>query len=135
MRTPRLCPPPAPCSSRHGAAGRKEEAAAAARQVTVLARLPAPVLAASGMLAAGHLYGAERILRPYLAAHPRDIEAMRLLGQLGLQLDVLDDAEFLLESVLAFAPDYHIARYDYAQVLTEKRTRAVRRAHYWPPNL
>ena len=69
------------------------------------------------------------------AAHPRDIEAMRLLGQLGLQLDVLDDAEFLLESVLAFAPDYHIARYDYAQVLTEKRTRAVRRAHYWPPNL
>jgi tetratricopeptide (TPR) repeat protein len=109
----------------HGAAGRTEEAAAAARQVTVLARLPAPVLAASGMLAEGDLYGAERILRPFLAAHPRDIEAMRLLGQIGLQLDVLDDAEFLLESVLAFAPDYHLARYDYAQVLTKRHKHAA----------
>ena len=109
----------------HGAAGRTQEAAAAARQVTVLARLPAPVLAASGMLAEGDLYGAERILRPFLAAHPRDIEAMRLLGQIGLQLEVLDDAEFLLESVLAFAPDYHIARYDYAQVLTKRHKHAA----------
>jgi tetratricopeptide (TPR) repeat protein len=109
----------------HGAAGRTEEAAAAGRQVTVLARLPAPVLAASGMLAEGDLYGAERILRPFLAAHPRDIEAMRLLGQIGMQLDVLDDAEFLLESVLAFAPDYHIARYDYAQVLSKRHKHAA----------
>ena len=43
---------------------------------------------------------------------------MRLLAQIGMKLDVLDDAEFLLESVLAFAPDYHAARYDYAEVLS-----------------
>jgi tetratricopeptide (TPR) repeat protein len=109
----------------HGAAGRTAEAAAAARQVAVLSRLPAPVLAASGMLAEGDLYGAEAILRPFLAAHPQHLEAMRLLAQVGLQLDVLDDAEFLLESVLAFAPDYHIARYDYAQVLTKRHKHAA----------
>ncbi|MFI4905686.1 MAG: sulfotransferase, partial [Steroidobacterales bacterium] len=42
---------------------------------------------------------------------------MRLLAQIGMKLDVLDDAEFLLESVLVFDPDYHLARYDYVGVL------------------
>ena len=32
----------------------------------------------------------------------------------ALKLDVLDDAELLLESVLSIAPEYHAARYDYA---------------------
>jgi tetratricopeptide (TPR) repeat protein len=40
---------------------------------------------------------------------------------------VLDDAEFLLESVLVFAPDYHLARFDYANVLLRlhKHARAL----------
>ena len=42
---------------------------------------------------------------------------MRLLAQIGMKLDVLDDAEALLEAVLTLAPDYHAARYDYATVL------------------
>jgi len=107
------------------AAGRKEQAVAAARQLALLARLPKPVLAASGLLAEGDLTAAERILRRFLAAHPKDIEAMRLLAQIGMQLDILDDAEFLLESVLVFAPDYHIARYDYAQVLSKRHKHAA----------
>jgi hypothetical protein len=37
-----------------------------------------------------------------------------------MKLDVLDDAEFLLESALVFAPDYHAARYDYAVVLCRR---------------
>ena len=45
---------------------------------------------------------------------------MRLLARIGMQLDVLDDAEFLLESVLVFAPDYHLARYDYVRVLLQR---------------
>jgi len=39
---------------------------------------------------------------------------MRLLAQIGVKLEILDDAEFLLESVLVFAPDYRAARYEYA---------------------
>ncbi len=109
----------------HGAAGRRSEAAAATQQMALLAQLPAPVLAASGLLAEGNLYAAEAILRRFLTSSPQHVEAMRLLAQIGLQLEVLDDAEFLLESLLTFAPDYHLARYDYAQVLTRRYKHAA----------
>src|SRR5205823_9278688 len=106
-------------------AGQTREAAAATEQALQLERLPAPVLSASGMLAEGDIYGAERILRQFLLKHGNHLEAMRLLAQIGVQLDVLDDAEFLLESVLAFDPNYHIARYDYAVVLAKRHKHAA----------
>jgi len=102
------------------AAGQNEQAQAAERQLSQLARLPRPVAMASGMFAEGDIYGAERVLREFLRTHGDHIEAMRLLAQIGIRLDVLDDAEFLLESVLTFAPDYHGARYDYAVVLSQR---------------
>jgi tetratricopeptide (TPR) repeat protein len=46
---------------------------------------------------------------------------MRLLAKIGASLDVLDDAEVLLEGVLALAPDYRAARYDYADVLVKRQ--------------
>ena len=106
-------------------AGQTREAAAATEQALQLERLPAPVLSASGMLAEGDIYGAERILRQFLLKHGNHLEAMRLLAQIGVQLDVLDDAEFLLESVLTFDPNYHIARYDYAVVLGKRHKHAA----------
>jgi len=109
----------------HAAAGRKQEAAAAAQQCTLLARLPPPVLAASGMLAEGDIHGAEAVVRNFLTRHPQHIEAMRLLAEIASRLDVLDDAEFLLDSVLAFAPDYHLARYEYAIVLHKRHKHAA----------
>ena len=42
---------------------------------------------------------------------------MRLLAQISMKLDVVDEAEFLLEKVLMLAPDYHAARYEYALAL------------------
>jgi len=107
------------------AAGQTGEAAAAAEQALQLERLPGPVLSASGMLAEGDVYGAERILRQFLLKYGNHLEAMRLLAQIGLQLDVLDDAEFLLESLLTFDPSYHIARYDYAVVLGKRHKHAA----------
>jgi hypothetical protein len=53
---------------------------------------------------------------------------MRVLAKIGLELDVLDDAELLLESVLKLAPDYGAARYDYARVLLERHKHARARA-------
>ncbi len=108
-----------------GAAGQIQEAAAAAEQAMQLGRLPAPVLSASGMLAEGDVYGAERILRQFLLKHGNHLEAMRLLAQIGVQLEVLDDAEFLLESALTFDPNYHVARYDYAVVLGKRHKHAA----------
>ncbi len=102
------------------ATGQTDKARAAELELTRLGRLPRPVVAGLGMLNEGDLFGAERVLRQFLQSHGDHIEAMRLLAQIGMRLDVLDDAEFLLESVLTFAPDYHAARYDYATVLSQR---------------
>jgi Tfp pilus assembly protein PilF len=52
---------------------------------------------------------------------------MRLLARIGIERDVLDDAQLLLEAVLDLAPDYHAARFDYAQVLIKRHMH--QRAH------
>jgi tetratricopeptide (TPR) repeat protein len=79
------------------------------------------------MFADGDISEAERLIRQFLLTHGDHIEGMRLLAKIGSKLDVLDDAEILLEALLKLAPDYHAARYDYAYVLMErhKHIRAV----------
>jgi tetratricopeptide (TPR) repeat protein len=106
--------------------GQAANAANADSHVATLAKLPAEIVTASAMLADGEIHPAEKITRDYLLKHGNHVEAMRLLAKIGLELDVLDDAELLLESVLILAPDYTAARYDYARVLLErhKHTRA-----------
>ena len=101
-------------------AGRPEEAQTAAQHVAMLAGLPPAVVTASSMFADGEIHEAERIIRLHLKAHVDDVEGMRLLARIGMALDVMDDAEFLLESVLVFAPDYDLARYDYVRVLLQR---------------
>jgi tetratricopeptide (TPR) repeat protein len=46
---------------------------------------------------------------------------MRLLARIGIAREVFDDAQLLLEAVLDLAPDYTQARFEYAQVLNERR--------------
>ena len=110
--------------------GNAADAAIAAGHVAALARLPAEIVTASSMLAEGEIYDAERIVRQFLLTHGNHVEAMRLLATIGVKLDVLDDAEFLLESVLVFEPGYHLARYEYANVLSKrhKHVRALEEA-------
>jgi tetratricopeptide (TPR) repeat protein len=98
-------------------AGDEKNARLAAANVAKLASLPRAVVSATNTLSEGDVYGAEDIIRRHLLAHPTDIEAMRVLARIGVRLEVLDDAEFLLESVLLAAPDYHAARFEYADVL------------------
>jgi tetratricopeptide (TPR) repeat protein len=104
--------------------GMGAQAESAARQAAHLAKMARPVVTAAGMFAEGNIDGAERLVRQFLHTHNHDIEAMRLLAQIGMKLDILDDAEFLLESVLVFAPDYHAARYEYAVVLSQRHKHA-----------
>ena len=101
-------------------AGRDAEADHARLLVEHLARLPPAIISAASLFAEGDVHGAERLVRQFLQTQPDHIEGMRLLGRIGVKLDVLDDAEFLFESVLAFAPEYHAARYDYAEVLCQR---------------
>lgn len=97
-----------------------EQSEMAAGHVAKLASLPAAVVTASSLFADGEVHEAERIIRQFLKRTPTDIEAMRLLARIGMKLDVLDDAEFLLDSVLAFSPGYHLARYDLVRVLLQR---------------
>jgi tetratricopeptide (TPR) repeat protein len=97
--------------------GRPADAENAAAEVAKLAKLPPEILTAFGLFADGEIHAAERIVREYLLAHGDHVEGMRLLAQIGMKLDVLDDAEYLLEKVLALEPHYHAARYEYAIAL------------------
>ena len=69
----------------------------------------------------GMLSRADRICREYLKDHPHDIEAMRLLANIGRDLNIYEDAEFLLESALLFDPDNSKIKYDYINILTKRQ--------------
>ncbi len=106
------------------AAGHAAEAETASSHVAKLKSLAPAVVTATSMFADGETHEAERIIRQHLTASPKDVEAMRLLARIGIKLDILDDAEFLLESVLAFSPNYHLARHDYVRVLLQRHRNA-----------
>jgi tetratricopeptide (TPR) repeat protein len=105
--------------------GRPQEADNAAAQAANLAALPSEIVTAFSLYADGHIQDAEHVVRQYLLTHGNHVEGMRLLAQIGVKMDVLDDAEFLLENLLLLAPNHHVARYEYALVLL-KRHKHVR---------
>jgi tetratricopeptide (TPR) repeat protein len=100
--------------------GQTENAATAAAHVATLKRLPPEVVTASVQFSDGELTEAEQLVRAFLLKHGHHIEAMRLLARIGIERDVLDDAQLLLEAVLELEPTYHAARFDYAQVLVKR---------------
>jgi tetratricopeptide (TPR) repeat protein len=112
----------------YGLVGRTDAAAAAAAQMQRLAALPAELIAAEGMFAEGDIAESEQIVREFLRnKDPLDVNAMWLLAKIGMKLEILDDAELLLEGVLSIKPDHPIARHDFAIVLAlrHKHRRAL----------
>jgi tetratricopeptide (TPR) repeat protein len=102
--------------------GQAENAAEAAAHVATLKKLPPDVVTATALFSDGDLAEAEDLIRAFLLEHGHHIEAMRLLARIGIERDVLDDAQLLLEAVLDLEPDYHAARFDYAQVLIKRHS-------------
>ena len=100
--------------------GETANAATAAAHVATLKALPPPIVTATSLFSDGDLAAAEPMVRAFLLRHGDHPEAMRLLARIGMARDVLDDAEVLLEAVLALAPDYQAARRDYAQTLVQR---------------
>ena len=90
-------------------------------QVFKLSALPPELLSVRNMTAEGRYYEAERLCRHYMQKDKTNIEGMRLLANLGVKTGVLDDAEFILESAVAFAPDNNFARNDYVGVLYRRQ--------------
>jgi tetratricopeptide (TPR) repeat protein len=100
--------------------GRAADAALAAEQLAALNKQPPQVVTANALFADGDLAESEQLIRAFLLENGHQVEAMRLLARIGLERDVLDDAQLLLEAVLELEPDYHAARFDYAQVLSRR---------------
>lgn len=89
----------------------------AADHVATLKHLPPEIVTATSLFEDGDLDPAEAIIRGFLVKNGNHPDAMRLLARIGIAREAFDDAEILLESVLVLAPDYHPARFNYAQVL------------------
>ena len=108
--------------------GRSADAERAAAQTRRIAAIAPEVVAAEGMFSEGDLPDAEEIVRQYLQSkNPLDPDAMWLLAKIGMKLNILDDAELLLESVLRMKPDDRVIRHDYVIVLAlrHKHQRAL----------
>jgi tetratricopeptide (TPR) repeat protein len=101
-------------------AGRSADAEYAAAQAANLAALPAEIATAFSMFADGEIHDAERVVRQYLLTHGDHVEGMRLLAKIGMELDIVDDAELLLENALVLAPGHDAARYEYAVALLKR---------------
>ena len=101
--------------------GRPAEAESAAAQVARLAQLPAQLLTAFGMFADGEIHASEQVVREYLLTHGDHIEGLRLLAQVAMKFDAVDDAEHLLVKALRLEPDYQAVRYEYAIALLARR--------------
>ncbi|TDF34941.1 sulfotransferase family protein [Alteromonadaceae bacterium M269] len=86
-----------------------------------LASLPRELVTVASYIHQKKLHKAEQICRNFLKRNPRHVEAMRMLAELGSEFQILDDAEYLLESCLNFAPDFIRARFDYVNVLHRRQ--------------
>ena len=69
---------------------------------------------------AGRLGQAERFCRDVLKSNPDNVTALRLLAEIGIKVGVYVDAEYLLERCLDLAPDFDLARLNYANVLGKR---------------
>ena len=103
------------------ALGRQAEAGQASAQARRLEQLPNDLVAVTHLLYEGKLLKAEQLCRAYMQKHPRDIEGMRLLAEIGSRFGVLEDADFLLETALELDPDNIQLRLDFIQVLRKRQ--------------
>ena len=100
--------------------GRPDQARLARERLDFLNRLPQELVNVLDLVHENKLYKAELLCRDYLQKHRHHIEAMRLLAEIGVRMGIYDDAEFLLESCVEFAPDHVQARIDYVNILIRK---------------
>ena len=113
-------------SWRHQAAllrqiGEGQRADYADAQAKRLESLAEPLFAATNLLHDGKIARAEDVCRHYLRQHPKDTQGMRLLAEIGERFGALDEAEFLLESAVAFEPDDLDLRLAYVDILRKRQ--------------
>ena len=112
----------------HRMRGETGPADGAAQRLAMLRRLPPEIVAADSLLADGDLAEAETVIRDVLYRQGPSAGALRLLARIRQACGDAEEAETLLEGVLASAPDYEAARFDYAMMLLQRqKPQAARR--------
>lgn len=103
------------------AARRARQAIQLELQLDALLSLPQALRAATDLIAQNKLLKAEELCRGFLRQHPEHVAGIRLLADIGVRLGILEDAEFLLESAVDFAPDDLQVQMEYVQVLRKRQ--------------
>jgi len=94
-----------------------EKVQESANQLAKLKGLPPALLAVTELMHEGKLLKAEQICRNFLQSNKKNIEGMCLLAEIGIELKIYDDAEFLLASALELSPNHIQVRSQYLNLL------------------
>jgi tetratricopeptide (TPR) repeat protein len=105
----------------NAASGNADAQANARNQLDWLSGLPPELLSVASFIHEGKLLKAEKLCRHFLQNNGHNLEAMRMLAELGSRFQVLDEAEFLLESAVTMAPEFHPGRFDYVNILHKRQ--------------
>ncbi|WP_428982870.1 tetratricopeptide repeat-containing sulfotransferase family protein [Paraglaciecola aquimarina] len=91
----------------------------ATQQVEYLTHLPTEIRGARDLMYEGKLALADKVCRRFLQNHKHHAEAMLLLAEIGMQLKLYHEAEFLLESCVEIHPAHINARAEYVKLLSK----------------
>ena len=86
-----------------------------------LQELPQELLNISSLINEKRFDKAEPLCRKFLQQDPHNVEAMRLLAEIGFEMGITDDAEQLLKAALEIDPGFHLGRFDYVGVLQKRQ--------------
>lgn len=100
----------------------------AQRNVDELSALPEELVAARSCLNQGDLDTADQVCRAFMQTHQKHVEGLRILAQIAIQAQILDDAEFMLDSAVVFEPDHLGAKFDLASVRLKRQKFAAAHA-------
>ncbi len=100
--------------------GDEDSANEAFRQHLLASNEDPNLVRAVDLFRAGKFGRAERLCRDFLKENPTNVTAIRLLAEIGIKVGVYSDAENLLQRCLQLAPDFHLARLNYANVLGKR---------------
>ena len=88
-------------------------------QLAYLSALPKAILGARDLMHEGELLQADQVCRRFLQQNKHDVEGLFLLAEIGIQLKVYSEAEFLLESCLELYPEHQGAGMAHLKLLSK----------------
>src|SRR5690349_10641627 len=85
----------------------------------------APLRDAATLMETGQLRKAEAVLQKFVSAHPKDVGALRLLGEIATRQSRFQEAEEAFAQCVELAPTNSNLRYCYVNVLLEGNKHAA----------